>query len=115
VAESVTLPILIYNVPSRTITDISVETIDRLARDCPNIIGIKDATADLTRPSRQRMATGEAFIQVSGEDGTALAFNAHGGTGAFRSPPTSRPGCARSSRRRRCAATMAPPSSCRTG
>jgi 4-hydroxy-tetrahydrodipicolinate synthase len=83
VAEAVTLPILIYNVPSRTITDISVETIDRLARDCPNIVGIKDATADLTRPSRQRLATGEAFIQVSGEDGTALAFNAHGGTGCI--------------------------------
>ena len=83
VAEAVTLPILIYNVPSRTITDISVDTIDRLARDCPNIIGIKDATADLTRPSQQRLVTGERFIQVSGEDATALGFNAHGGTGCI--------------------------------
>ena len=83
VAESVKLPILIYNVPSRTVTNISVETIDRLARDCPNIIGIKDATADLTRPSQQRLVTGERFIQVSGEDATALGFNAHGGTGCI--------------------------------
>jgi 4-hydroxy-tetrahydrodipicolinate synthase len=83
VAEAVTLPILIYNVPSRTITDISVEIIDRLARDCPNIVGIKDATADMTRPSRQRLVTGERFVQVSGEDATALGFNAHGGTGCI--------------------------------
>jgi 4-hydroxy-tetrahydrodipicolinate synthase len=83
VAESVKLPILIYNVPSRTVTNISVETIDRLARDCPNIIGIKDATADLTRPSQQRLMTGERFIQLSGEDATALGFNAHGGTGCI--------------------------------
>jgi 4-hydroxy-tetrahydrodipicolinate synthase len=83
VAESVKLPILIYNVPSRTVTNISVETIDRLARDCPNIIGIKDATADLTRPSQQRLLTGERFIQLSGEDATALGFNAHGGTGCI--------------------------------
>ena len=83
VAESVKLPILIYNVPSRTVADISVETVDRLARDCPNIIGIKDATADLARPSRQRLATGERFIQLSGEDATALGFNAHGGTGCI--------------------------------
>jgi 4-hydroxy-tetrahydrodipicolinate synthase len=83
VAESVGLPIIIYNVPSRTVTNISVETIDRLAKDCPNIVGLKDATADLTRPSRQRLMTGERFIQLSGEDGTALAFNAHGGTGCI--------------------------------
>jgi 4-hydroxy-tetrahydrodipicolinate synthase len=83
VAESVKLPILIYNVPSRTVTNISVETIDRLARNCPNIIGIKDATADLTRPSQQRLMTGERFIQLSGEDATALGFNAHGGTGCI--------------------------------
>jgi 4-hydroxy-tetrahydrodipicolinate synthase len=83
VAEAVGLPILIYNVPSRTVTNISVETIDRLAKDCPNIVGLKDATADLTRPSRQRLMTGERFIQLSGEDGTALAFNAHGGTGCI--------------------------------
>ena len=83
VAAAVKLPILIYNVPSRTVTNISVETIDRLARDCPNIIGVKDATADLARPSRQRLMTGEGFIQLSGEDATALGFNAHGGTGCI--------------------------------
>ena len=83
VAEAVSLPILIYNVPSRTVTSISVDTIDRLARDCPNIVGVKDATADLARPSQQRLMTGERFIQLSGEDATALGFNAHGGTGCI--------------------------------
>ncbi len=83
VADAVSLPIFIYNVPSRTVTNIALETIDRLAGDCPNIVGIKDATADLTRPSRQRQLTGEKFIQFSGEDGTALGFNAHGGTGCI--------------------------------
>ena len=83
VASAVGLPIFIYNVPSRTVTNIALETIDRLASDCPNIVGIKDATADLTRPSRQRQLTGKKFIQLSGEDGTALGFNAHGGTGCI--------------------------------
>jgi 4-hydroxy-tetrahydrodipicolinate synthase len=77
------LPIIVYNVPGRTVASISVETLDRLAKDFANIAGVKDATADLTRPSLQRLATGEAFIQLSGEDGTALAFNAHGGTGCI--------------------------------
>jgi 4-hydroxy-tetrahydrodipicolinate synthase len=77
------LPIFVYNVPGRTVASISVETLDRLARDFANIVGVKDATADLTRPSLQRLATGEGFIQLSGEDGTALAFNAHGGTGCI--------------------------------
>jgi 4-hydroxy-tetrahydrodipicolinate synthase len=77
------LPIFVYNVPGRTVASISVETLDRLARDFANIVGTKDATADLTRPSLQRLATGEGFIQLSGEDGTALAFNAHGGTGCI--------------------------------
>ena len=77
------LPIFVYNVPGRTISNISVETLDRLAKDFANIVGTKDATADLTRPSLQRLASGEGFIQLSGEDGTALAFNAHGGTGCI--------------------------------
>ena len=83
VAGAVRLPIFIYNVPSRSVANIALETVDRLARDCPNIVGIKDATADLTRPSRQRAMTGAEFIQLSGEDGTALGFNAHGGTGCI--------------------------------
>ena len=83
IAGAISLPVFLYNVPGRTIADISVDTVDRLARDCSNIIGIKDATADLTRPSLQRIRTGSDFIQLSGEDGTALAFNAHGGRGCI--------------------------------
>lgn len=83
VAESVNIPIFVYNVPSRTVASISVETLDRLARDCANVVGVKDATADLARPSRQRLMTGERFVQLSGEDATALGFNAHGGVGCI--------------------------------
>jgi 4-hydroxy-tetrahydrodipicolinate synthase len=70
-------------VPGRTVANISVETLARLAKDCRNIVGTKDASADLTRPSRQRLISGEGFIQLSGEDGTALGFNAHGGVGCI--------------------------------
>jgi 4-hydroxy-tetrahydrodipicolinate synthase len=83
VAAATKLPVFVYNVPGRTVSNISVETLARLAKDCANIIGTKDATADLTRPSRQRHLSGETFIQLSGEDGTALGFNAHGGTGCI--------------------------------
>ncbi len=83
VADSTSLPIFVYNVPGRSVADISVATLARLAKDCPNVVGVKDATADLTRPSKQRQACGESFIQLSGEDGTALGFNAHGGVGCI--------------------------------
>jgi 4-hydroxy-tetrahydrodipicolinate synthase len=83
IATAVDIPIFVYNVPGRTVANISVETLDRLAKDCANIVGTKDASADLTRPSRQRLMTGEGFIQLSGEDGTALGFNAHGGVGCI--------------------------------
>jgi len=83
IANAVDIPIFVYNVPGRTVASITVETLARLARDCPNIVGTKDASADLARPSRQRLASGNDFIQLSGEDGTALAFNAHGGTGCI--------------------------------
>lgn len=83
IATAVDIPIFVYNVPGRTVANISVETLDRLAKDCRNIVGTKDASADLTRPSRQRLMTGEGFIQLSGEDGTALGFNAHGGVGCI--------------------------------
>jgi 4-hydroxy-tetrahydrodipicolinate synthase len=83
IADAVDIPIFIYNVPGRTVTNITVETLARLAKDCRNIIGTKDASADLARPSRQRLASGTDFIQLSGEDGTALAFNAHGGKGCI--------------------------------
>jgi 4-hydroxy-tetrahydrodipicolinate synthase len=83
IADAIDIPILVYNVPGRTVASITPETLARLARDCPNILGTKDATADLTRPSKQRLLSGHAFIQLSGEDGTALGFNAHGGTGCI--------------------------------
>ena len=83
IAQAVDIPILVYNVPGRTVANVSVETLARLAKDHANIIGTKDASADLTRPSRQREMSGEDFIQLSGEDGTALGFNAHGGVGCI--------------------------------
>jgi 4-hydroxy-tetrahydrodipicolinate synthase len=83
IATAVDIPIFVYNVPGRTVANISVETLHRLATDFKNIVGTKDASADLTRPSRQRLMSGEKFIQLSGEDGTALGFNAHGGVGCI--------------------------------
>ena len=84
VAGATSLPVFIYNVPGRTVADISDETIARLAETCDNIVGIKDATGDLNRPSNlRRLLGGREFIQLSGEDGTALAFNAHGGGGCI--------------------------------
>ena len=83
IAKAVDIPIIVYNVPGRTVANISVETLTRLSKDFGNIVGTKDASADLTRPSRQRLASGTGFIQLSGEDGTALGFNAHGGTGCI--------------------------------
>lgn len=74
------LPIILYNVPARTITDISVETMARLSR-IPNVIGVKDATGLLSRVSAQRAACGEQFLQLSGNDDMALGFNAMGGVG----------------------------------
>ena len=76
------IPILLYNVPSRTITDISVETMGRLSR-LPNVIGVKDATGNLARVSAQRQACGEEFVQLSGNDDMALGFNAMGGVGCI--------------------------------
>jgi 4-hydroxy-tetrahydrodipicolinate synthase len=83
IAKAVDIPVIVYNVPGRTMSNIHVETLARLAKDCPNVVGTKDATADLTRPSRQRLLSGPEFIQLSGEDGTALGFNAHGGVGCI--------------------------------
>ena len=80
--DSAEIPIILYNVPGRTVADISVETVARLAK-LPRVVGVKDATADLTRPSLTRLQAGTDFIQLSGEDGTALGFNAHGGVGAI--------------------------------
>lgn len=82
VNDAISLPIFIYNIPGRSVIDMTPETMARLY-ELPNIVGVKDATADLTRPSKQRMLMGPDFIQLSGEDGTALAFNAHGGVGCI--------------------------------
>ncbi|HEU0310570.1 MAG TPA: 4-hydroxy-tetrahydrodipicolinate synthase [Sphingomicrobium sp.] len=76
------IPIVLYNVPARTITDIAVETMGRLSR-LPNVIGVKDATGNLARVSAQRQACGEEFIQLSGNDDMALGFNAMGGVGCI--------------------------------
>jgi 4-hydroxy-tetrahydrodipicolinate synthase len=82
IADSVDLPILIYNIPPRSVVDMSVETMARLAKH-KNIIGVKDATANLTRPLHTRRSCGEDFCQLSGEDHTALAFYAAGGHGCI--------------------------------
>jgi 4-hydroxy-tetrahydrodipicolinate synthase len=76
------IPVILYNVPARTVTDISVETMARLAR-LPNVVGVKDATGSLGRVSDQRRECGAEFIQLSGNDETALAFNAMGGVGCI--------------------------------
>jgi len=82
IADAVDLPLIIYNIPPRSVVDMSVETMARLAKH-PNIVGVKDSTASLTRPLHTRAACGPDFIQLSGEDHTALAFNASGGVGCI--------------------------------
>ena len=82
IADAVELPIYIYNIPGRSAVDMSVDTMARLARH-PHIAGVKDATANLSRPLHQRLACGADFIQFSGEDHTALAFLAAGGHGCI--------------------------------
>jgi len=77
-----TLPIVIYNIPGRSVVDMSPETMGQLAQ-LPRIIGVKDATGKIERVSQQRITCGADFIQLSGEDATALGFNAHGGTGCI--------------------------------
>jgi 4-hydroxy-tetrahydrodipicolinate synthase len=82
IAEAVDIPIVLYNVPSRTITDIAVETMGRLAQ-LANIVAVKDATGNLARVTAQRAACGIDFIQLSGNDDMALGFNAMGGQGCI--------------------------------
>jgi 4-hydroxy-tetrahydrodipicolinate synthase len=82
IADAVALPIYIYNIPGRSVVDMSVDTMARLARH-PNIVGVKDATANLTRPLHTTAACGADFVQLSGEDHTALAFLAAGGHGCI--------------------------------
>lgn len=82
IARAVDIPIIVYNIPGRSVVDISVETFERLAT-LPAIVAIKDATADLARPLKIRARLGERFAQLSGEDATATAFLAQGGVGCI--------------------------------
>lgn len=81
-AESCDLPIVVYNVPSRTVADISVETLAGIAR-LPTVVAVKDATGNLARVTAQRLACGADFCQLSGNDDMALGFNAMGGVGCI--------------------------------
>ncbi len=80
--DAAEIPIILYNVPSRTVAELSVETVLRLA-ELPRIVGVKDASPDLTRPLRMASAAAQGFTLLSGEDGTALGYNAHGGVGCI--------------------------------
>ena len=80
--EACNLPIIIYNIPGRSVIDMSPVTMGELAK-LPRIVGVKDATGDVARASDQRMTCGKDFILLTGEDGSALGFNAHGGRGCI--------------------------------
>lgn len=82
IADAVDLPMFIYNIPGRSIVNMSDDTMARLA-EMPGVVGVKDATADIARVSSQRLLMGPDFIQLSGEDSTALALMAHGGHGCI--------------------------------
>ncbi len=82
IAEAVDLPIVIYNIPARSVVNMTTETMARLAQH-RNIVGVKDATADLVRPVKTRLAIGPGFCQLSGEDATAIPFLAQGGHGCI--------------------------------
>lgn len=81
-SEASDLPVIVYNIPSRAIVDIGVETMAQIAK-LPNVVGVKDATGILGRVTAQRLACGEDFCQLSGNDETALGFNAMGGVGCI--------------------------------
>ncbi|AJY46596.1 4-hydroxy-tetrahydrodipicolinate synthase [Martelella endophytica] len=83
IAEAVTLPIIIYNIPPRSVIDLMPETMGALVKAFSNIVGVKDATAKLERVSEQRITCGSDFVQLSGEDATALGFYAQGGVGCI--------------------------------
>lgn len=83
IAEAVRLPIIIYNIPGRSVIDMSPETMGALCKAHSTIVGVKDATGKIERVSEQRITCGKDFVQLSGEDATALGFNAHGGVGCI--------------------------------
>ncbi|PTQ74819.1 4-hydroxy-tetrahydrodipicolinate synthase [Celeribacter persicus] len=80
--DAAELPIVIYNIPGRSVIDMTTATMAELAK-LPRIVGVKDATGDLSRVPKTRIACGPDFVQLSGEDATALGFNAHGGVGCI--------------------------------
>ncbi|MDO6457787.1 4-hydroxy-tetrahydrodipicolinate synthase [Celeribacter halophilus] len=80
--DAADLPIVIYNIPGRSVIDMTPDTMAQLAK-LPRIVGVKDATGDLSRVPKTRIACGQEFCQLSGEDATALGFNAHGGVGCI--------------------------------
>jgi len=80
--DACTLPIIIYNIPGRSVIDMSPETMGELAK-LPRIVGVKDATASMERVSQTRITCGKDFVQLTGEDASALGFFAHGGVGAI--------------------------------
>jgi len=81
-AEEVQIPIVIYNIPSRAVVDIAVETMAQLSK-IENIVGVKDATGNLSRPTRERLACGTEWLLLSGDDASALGYMAHGGHGCI--------------------------------
>ena len=81
--DAADLPLVIYNIPGRSVVDMNVDTMARCFFELDNVIGVKDATGNIDRVALQRVAMGERFIQLSGEDQTALGFNAHGGVGCI--------------------------------
>ncbi|AQX26843.1 4-hydroxy-tetrahydrodipicolinate synthase [Bartonella sp. Raccoon60] len=83
IAKAISIPIVIYNIPGRSVIDLTIETMKNLCQDFKNIVGIKDATGKIERVSEQREKCGKNFIQLSGDDKTALGFNAHGGVGCI--------------------------------
>ena len=83
IAKATGLPVFIYNIPGRSIIDVLPETLKRMRDECPNIVGVKDATASVARASYQRQVLGPDFVMLSGEDISALGFNAHGGSGCI--------------------------------
>jgi 4-hydroxy-tetrahydrodipicolinate synthase len=82
IAEAIGIPIIIYNIPGRSVIDMKVDTMARLAQ-LPNIAGVKDATADMQRASQQRLACGPDFVHLTGDDASTLGYMAHGGNGCI--------------------------------
>ena len=83
VAGAIDIPVILYDIPGRSIVEIDVATMGELKAECKNIVGVKDATANLGKATEERVVLGEDWVQLSGEDVTALGYNAHGGQGCI--------------------------------